>query len=51
MTTTKLLNGAWEVCSIIGGYLVRRAYYGYSKREAIRLFRAEVVNNHKRGAE
>lgn len=33
-------NGAWEVSAIIGGYLTRRVYYGYTKREAIRLFKS-----------
>lgn len=48
MTVSKLTpSGAWEVSDIIGGYLVRRVYYGYTKREAIREFRAEF----KRGAQ
>ena len=35
-------SGAWQVSDIIGGYLVTRTYYGYTKREAIALFRAET---------
>lgn len=43
MTITKLFpSGALEVSAIINGYLVRRVYYGYSKREAARMFRAET---------
>jgi hypothetical protein len=33
-------QGAWVISDIIGGYRVARSYYGYTKREAIRLFRA-----------
>lgn len=43
MTITRLFpSGAYEVCDIIDGCLVRRVYYCYTKREAKRLFRAEV---------
>jgi hypothetical protein len=35
-------SGAWEVAAIVSGYRVARVYYGFSKREAIRLFMAEV---------
>lgn len=49
MTTTKLFpSGAIEVSDIIGGYLVRRVYYGYTKREAVRLFRAETMKGVKK---
>jgi hypothetical protein len=34
-------SGAWIVSDIVGGYLVSRTYYGYTKREAVRLFREE----------
>jgi len=45
MTITKLFpSGAWEVYSIIGGYLVRRVYFGYTKRQALRMFKAETLN-------
>jgi len=33
-------SGAWIVSQIVGGYLVSRTYYGYTKREAVALFRA-----------
>lgn len=42
MIATKLFpSGAWEVSDIIGEHRVHRTYYGYRKREALRLFRAE----------
>jgi hypothetical protein len=40
--TKKFPSGAWEVSDIVGGYLVTRIYYFYTKREAIALFRKEV---------
>ena len=42
MTTTRLFpSGAWEVSDVIGGRYVHAVYYGYSKREAVRLFKQE----------
>ena len=42
MTATKLFpSGAWEVCAIVRGYLVRRRYFGMGKRDALRAFRME----------
>jgi hypothetical protein len=37
-------SGAWEVAAILNGYRVARVYYGFSKREAVRLFMVEVSN-------
>lgn len=43
MSITKLFpSGAWEISDIINGYLVRRVYYGYTKREAIDEFKNEI---------
>lgn len=43
MSAHKLFpSGAWEVSDIIGGRLMRRIYYGYTKREALAEFRREV---------
>lgn len=43
MTITRIFpSGAWQVSTIINGYLVTRTYYGYTKREAIALFRSET---------
>ena len=41
MTVTRLHSGAYQVSAIIRGYLVTRTYYGYTKREAVRLFRED----------
>lgn len=42
MTVTRNLNGSYTVSDIIDDYLVNRTYYGYTKREAVALFRAEM---------
>jgi hypothetical protein len=45
MTIEKNREGAWFIYALGGdGYLVTRSYYGYTKRESIRLF-----NEHMRG--
>lgn len=43
MSVYKQLDGAIWVCDVIGGQLVCRRYYGYTKREAVRLFREEML--------
>jgi hypothetical protein len=45
MTITKLHDGSLEISDIIGGYLIRKRYYLYSKKEAIALFRKETKQN------
>lgn len=35
------INGSIEVTALIGGYFVRRRYFDYTKREAVRLFMDE----------
>ena len=45
MTIEKNKEGAWVVSDIVNGYRVARKYYGYSKREALAMFRAEVLAN------
>lgn len=42
MSIEKNREGAWIVSDIAGGYLVTRVYYGYTKREAVSLFRAHL---------
>ena len=43
MTVSRLFpTGAWEVSGMIDGYLVRRVYYGYTKREAIAEFKEQT---------
>jgi hypothetical protein len=34
-------SGAWIVSDIVGGYWVARTYYGYTRAQALRLFKAE----------
>ena len=41
MTIDKSYSGAWVISDIVRGYLVTRQYYFYTKREAIRQFKAE----------
>lgn len=42
MTIEKNIYGAWTVSDVVDGYLIRRTYYMYTKREAVRAFRAEM---------
>ena len=32
-------SGAWIVYGVVNGYLLTRTYYGYTKRESIRLWK------------
>lgn len=32
-------EGAWVISDIVAGYWVTRKFYGYTKREAVRLFK------------
>ena len=36
------ITGAWKIMDVISGYLVSKVYFGYSKREAIKLFKSET---------
>jgi hypothetical protein len=36
------VHGAWIISAIVGGYFVEQAYYGYTKREAMKLFRERI---------
>lgn len=45
MIAEKNYGGAWVVSDIVGGYWVSRRYYGYTKRQALAMFRAEVLSN------
>ena len=37
-----LPSGAWEVYGTVKGYFMSRTYMGYTKREAIRLWKEEA---------
>lgn len=45
MTIERNYEGAWVVSDIVNGYRVTRRYYYYSKREALAMFKAEVLAN------
>jgi hypothetical protein len=36
------VNGAWILSAIVGHARIEKAYYFYTKREAIKLFRGEI---------
>lgn len=42
MLIEKNIEGAWVITDIVAGYFVTRRYYGYTKREAIQLFKNEL---------
>lgn len=42
MTIEKNREGAYVISDIVSGYLVTRSYYGYTKRESVRLFRTYI---------
>jgi hypothetical protein len=41
MLIEKSLSGYWIISNIIDGYLVTRKYSGYTKKQAIKLFKLE----------
>ena len=44
MTVEKIIHsGALIISDIIDGYLVSKTYYGYTKKEAVKLFRSEYL--------
>jgi hypothetical protein len=38
----KTFQGAWAISAMVGGYRVERQYMGYTKREAIAMFRSYI---------
>ena len=42
MIAERNVNGYWIISDIIDGYLIRRVYIGYTKKEAIKLFKQEI---------
>ena len=43
LTVARIIpSGAWQVSAIIGGHLVTRTYYGYTRREAVMRYRQET---------
>lgn len=41
ISVEKTFQGAWRVSAIVGGFLVSRAYMGYTKREAVAMFKQQ----------
>ena len=42
MNIEKNSEGAYFISDIVGGYLVTKRYYGFTKREALQLFKEEA---------
>jgi hypothetical protein len=42
MTVERNYEGAWIVSDIVNGYRVARRYYGYTKTEAMALFKRDI---------
>ena len=42
LSISKNTQGAWVVSAIVGGYLMTRQFYYYTKKEAARLFLLEA---------
>ena len=40
--TKNPVTGAWEVSAMVKGYLVRRTFYAFTKREAVIMFNRET---------
>lgn len=36
------INGGWSICELINNHLERRRYFGYTRREAVKLFKEET---------
>lgn len=39
MTIERITLNGYIITDIVGGYLITKSYHGYTKREAIRLFK------------
>ena len=39
-------NGSWRVSAVVGGFLVTRVYYGFTRSESVARFRAEMKGGH-----
>lgn len=37
----RTFQGAWRISAIVDGYLVSKQYIGYTKKEAVSLFKQE----------
>jgi hypothetical protein len=42
MTIDRNAEGAWRITALVGSYYVTRCYYGFTRRESVARFRAEM---------
>ena len=42
MTAEKTFQGAWRISDVINGQFITRQYFGYSKQEAMAVFKQGV---------
>lgn len=45
MSITKNHDGALVISDIVHGYLITRTYYGYTRKEALTMFKLETIQN------
>jgi hypothetical protein len=45
MSVTKNIRGYWVISEVVDGYLEQRTYIGYTRKEAIAMFKLEVLSN------
>lgn len=45
MNIERTTQGAWRISDVVNGYRESRQYFGYTKREAIAEFRADVAES------
>ena len=45
ISSEKTFQGAWRFSTIIKGHLFSMQYMGYTKREALRLFKQDMRNH------
>ena len=41
VSVEKTMQGAWRVSAIVGGFLVSTQYMGYTKKEAVAMFKQQ----------
>jgi hypothetical protein len=44
MLVTKNINSSYTISEMVENHLVTKCYYGYSKKEAISIFKEEIKN-------
>ena len=41
LTVDRNSEGAWRISAVVSGYLETRRFYGYTKAQAVQLFKSE----------